>query len=193
MLLFGLAIVGRIIYIQVAEREELLEYANKFGTRIIETEGMRGNIFSKNNTIIATTIPVYDIHFDPVAVVDSVYKKNVKALADSLSVMFKNYSKSQYVSKLNKARDNNKRYVKIAKRLKKDDYERLRSFPIFNCRNNGLIVEKQYVRERPYGDIAMRTVGYVIPDAILPCAQVTENEYSSAVRCTSDNRLCLFL
>lgn len=181
MLLFGIAIVGRIIYIQVAEREELLEYAKKFGTRVIETEGIRGNIFSKNNTIIATTIPVYDIHFDPVAVVDSVYKKNVKALADSLSVMFKDYSKSQYVSKFNKARENNKRYVKIAKRLKKDDYERLRSFPIFNCRNNGLIVEKQYVRERPYGDIAMRTIGYVIPDSLNPIKVGLEGAYDTCL------------
>ena len=181
MLIFGLAIVGRIIYIQVAEREELLEYASKFGTRVIETEGMRGNIFSKNNTIIATTIPVYDIHFDPVAVSDSVYKKNVKALADSLSRMFKNYSKSQYVSKLDKARDNNKRYVKIARKLKKDEYERLRSFPIFNQRNNGLIVEKQYVRERPYGDIAMRTVGYVIPDSINPVKVGLEGAYDTCL------------
>lgn len=181
MLLFGIAVVGRIIYIQVAEREELLEYAEKFSTRIIETEGVRGNIFSKNNTIIATTIPVYDIHFDPVAVADTTYKNNVKALSDSLSRMFKKYSKSQYVSMLNKARDNNKRYVKIAKKLKKDEYERLRSFPIFNQRNNGLIVEKQYVRERPYGDIAMRTVGYVIPDSLNPIKVGLEGAYDTCL------------
>jgi len=181
MLLFGIAVVGRIIYIQVAEREELLEYAEKFSTRIIETEGVRGNIFSKNNTIIATTIPVYDVHFDPVSIADSVYKKNIKGLADSLSVMLKKYSKSQYVSMLNKARDNNKRYVKIAKKLKKDEYERLRTFPIFNQRNNGLIVEKQYVRERPYGDIAMRTVGYVIPDSLNPIKVGLEGAYDTCL------------
>ncbi|MBP9994849.1 MAG: transpeptidase family protein [bacterium] len=181
MLLFGLAIVGRIVYIQVAEREELLEYAKKSDTRIIRTEGIRGNIFSKNNTIIATSIPVYDIHFDPVAIIDSVYKKHVGGLADSLSVMLGDYTKSQYVSKLNKARDKGKRYVRIARRLRKDDYDRLRTFPIFNQRNNGLIVDKQYMRERPYGDIAMRTIGYVIPDSLNPVRVGLEGAYDTCL------------
>lgn len=68
MLLFAVAVVVKVIYIQVAERDELLEYAAKADTRIVEVPAMRGNVFSKNNTIIATTIPVYDIFFDPVAV-----------------------------------------------------------------------------------------------------------------------------
>lgn len=182
MLLFGIAVVLRILYIQLVEREELLEYAEKADTRVVPIPAIRGNVFSKNNTIIATTIPVFDIYFDPVAVSDKVFDKNINGLADSLSRMLGGMTKSQYVSKLNKARDNNKRYVKIAKRLTKSEYERVRNFPIFSERTgNGLIAEKQYIRERPYGDIAMRTVGYVRHDSINPVKVGLEGAYDTCL------------
>jgi len=182
MLLFAVAVVARIIYIQVVEREELLEYAAKADTRIVEVQAVRGNVFSKNNTIIATTIPVYDIYFDPLAVCDAVFEKDLKSLSDSLSTMLHDYTKSQYVSKLKKARDNKKRYVKIARRLTKDEYERIKTFPIFReKRGNGFIVEKQFVRERPYGDIAMRTVGYVSGDSLNPIKVGLEGAYDTCL------------
>lgn len=182
MLLFAVAVVVKVIYIQVAEREELLEYAAKADTRIVDVPAMRGNVFSKNNTIIATTIPVYDIFFDPVAVKDEVFDRDVRGLSDSLSAMFNDYSKSQYVSRFNKARANNKRYVKIAKRLTKSEYERIKTFPIFReKRGNGLIAEKHFVRERPYGDIAMRTVGYVSGDSLNPVKVGLEGAYDTCL------------
>lgn len=182
MLLFAIAVIVKIIYIQVAERDELLEYAAKADTRIVEVPAMRGNVFSKNNTIIATTIPVYDIFFDPVAVKDEVFDRDVRGLSDSLSVMFRDYSKSQYVSRFNKARANKKRYVKIARRLTKNEYERIKTFPIFReKRGNGLIAEKHFVRERPYGDIAMRTVGYVSGDSLNPVKVGLEGAYDTCL------------
>lgn len=182
MLLFAVAVVVRIIYIQVAEREELLEYAAKADTRIVEVPAVRGNVFSKNNTIIATSIPVYDIFFDPVAVDKNVFENGVKGLADSLSVLVHEYNKSQYVSKLKKARANKKRYVKIARRLTKNEYERVKTFPIFcEKRGNGLIAEKQFVRERPYGDIAMRTIGYVSGDSLNQVKVGLEGSYDTCL------------
>ncbi len=182
MLLFAVAVVVKIIYIQVAEREKLLEYAAKADTRIVEVPAVRGNVFSKNNTIIATTIPVYDIFFDPVAVTDDVFGKDLQGLSDSLSKMFHDYSKSQYVSIFKKARANNKRYVKIARRLTKNEYERIKTFPIFReKRGGGLIAEKHFVRERPYGDIAMRTVGYVSGDSLKPIKVGLEGAYDTCL------------
>ena len=183
MLVVGIAIVAKIIVIQTVDREELLESARRADIRIVSVPAVRGNIFSKNGTLLATTIPVFDIHFDPVAVPQDRFDKEIGALSDSLAKMLKTNTKSQFVNMFTKARKNNKRYVKVARKLKMDEYERLRTFPIFKERlGNGLIANKQLVRERPYGDIAMRVIGYVnYKDTLNPVKVGLEGAYDTCL------------
>ena len=183
MLVVGVAIVAKIIVIQTVDREELLESARKADIRVVTVPAVRGNIFSKNGTLLATTIPVFDIYFDPVAVPEDRFKNEVGALSDSLAKMLKTNTKSQFVNKFTKARKENKRYVKVAKKLKMDEYERIKTFPIFKERlGNGLIAEKQLVRERPYGDIAMRVIGYVnYNDTLRPVKVGLEGAYDTCL------------
>ena len=184
MLVVGAAIIIKILTIQLGEREELLEMARKADLRIVDVPAVRGNVFSKNGTLLATTIPVFDIYFDPVAVQDSVFNKNIGKLSDSLAVMLKKHSSSEYKGMFKKARKNNNRYVRIARKLKMDEYERIKTFPIFRERlGNGLIAEKQLVRERPYGDIAMRVIGYVnYNDTLKPVRVGLEGAYDTCLR-----------
>ncbi|MBO6057801.1 MAG: transpeptidase family protein [Bacteroidales bacterium] len=183
MLVVGIAIVAKIIIIQTVDREELLESARKADIRIVSVPAVRGNIFSKNGTLLATTIPVFDIHFDPVAVPQDRFDREIGALSDSLARMLKTHTKSQFVNIFTKARNNNKRYVKVARKLKMDEYERLKTFPIFKERlGNGLIADKQLVRERPYGDIAMRVIGYVnYNDTLNPVKVGLEGAYDTCL------------
>ncbi len=183
MLVVGIAIVAKILIIQTVDREELLESARKADIRIVSVPAVRGNIFSKNGTLLATTIPVFDIHFDPVAVPQDRFDREIGALSDSLARMLKTHTKSQFVNMFTKARNNNKRYVKVARKLKMDEYERLKTFPIFKERlGNGLIADKQLVRERPYGDIAMRVIGYVnYNDTLNPVKVGLEGAYDTCL------------
>ena len=183
MLVVGVAIVAKIVVIQTVDREELLESARKADIRVVTVPAVRGNIFSKNGTLLATTIPVFDIYFDPVAVPEDRFKNEIGALSDSLAKMLKTNTKSQFVNKFTKARKENKRYVKVAKKLKMDEYERIKTFPIFKERlGNGLIAEKQLVRERPYGDIAMRVIGYVnYNDTLRPVKVGLEGAYDTCL------------
>lgn len=184
MLVVAVAIIAKIIVIQTVDREELLESARKSDIRIVSVPAVRGNIFSKNGTLLATTIPVFNIYFDPVAVPQDRFDNEVGALSDSLSRMLKAHTKSQYVNMFTKARNNNKRYVKIASRLKIDEYERLKAFPVFREKSGtGLIAEKQLVRERPYGDIAKRVIGYVnYNDTLNPVKVGLEGAYDTCLR-----------
>lgn len=183
MLVVGVAIVAKIVVIQTVDREELLESARKADIRVVTVPAVRGNIFSKNGTLLATTIPVFDIYFDPVAVPEDRFKNEIGALSDSLAKMLKTNTKSQFVNKFTKARKENKRYVKVAKKLKMDEYERIKTFPIFKERlGNGLIAEKQLIRERPYGDIAMRVIGYVnYNDTLRPVKVGLEGAYDTCL------------
>lgn len=162
LLLFGIAIVVKIVLIQVKEREELLQIAEKREIRFRDEKAHRGNVISKNGTLMATSVPVYSIYFDPVTVKESLFNSEIENLADSLSRMLGNKSKAQYVSYLKKARSKKSRYVKIANKLTMDKYKRMCKFPIFEKGKNkgGFIVERTYVRSMPYGELAARTIGY---------------------------------
>lgn len=162
MFLFGLAIVGKIVYIQLVEKEELLLIAKRREIKYRSEEAHRGNVFSKNGTLLATSVPMFSIYFDPVAVKKELFDENISALSDSLSRMLGNKTKAQYVSYFKKARSQKNRYVRVANKVSLDKYKRMCNFPIFKEGKNrgGFIVERSYVRTKPYGKLASRTIGY---------------------------------
>lgn len=163
MAICGIVVIWSIISIQVYQKDELLEKANKRELKVREEVAHRGNVYSKNGTLLATSVPRFNIYFDPVSVKESLFESEISQLSDSLSRLFKDKSKSKYESYLRQARNSGKRYVRIATKVSMGDYKRLQKFPIFRAGKNkgGLIAERNYVRELPYGKLAARTIGYV--------------------------------
>ena len=159
----GICSVLAIVKIQVKEKDELLKIAKEREMDVRAEKAHRGNVFSKNGTLLATSVPRYSIYFDPVSVNKEVFNNEVGQLADSLSRLLRNKSKQQYVSYLKDARAKGRRYVKIANKVSVADYKRMQKFPIFRAGKNkgGFISERSYVRELPYGELAARTIGYV--------------------------------
>lgn len=159
----GICSVLAIVKIQVKEKDELLKIAKEREIDVRAEKAHRGNVFSKNGTLLATSVPRYSIYFDPVSVNKELFNNEVGQLADSLSRLLRNKSKQQYVSYLKDARAKGKRYVKIANKVSVADYKRMQKFPIFRAGKNkgGFISERSYVRELPYGELAARTIGYV--------------------------------
>lgn len=121
----------------------------------------KGNVYSADGSLLATSIPEYSIYFDAVAPSSELFKENIQALSDSLSVMF-GKSSGHYQAKLQKARANKSRYLFIAKKLSYTEQMRIKSFPLFNkgANKGGLIIEQKIVREHPIGLVAKRTIGY---------------------------------
>lgn len=162
----GVLVVLAIVRIQWKDKEELLEKASKRELKVIDEKAHRGNVFSSNGSLLATSVPRYNIFFDPVSVDKKIFDAEVAQLADNLSRMLKNKSKQQYISYLKDARAKNRRYVKIANKISVADYKKMQEFPIFREGKNrgGFIAERSYVRELPYGELAARTIGYVRED-----------------------------
>ena len=162
----GIMVVFAIIRIQWKDKEELLEKASKRELKVRDEKAHRGNVFSSNGSLLATSVPRYNIFFDPVSVDKKIFDAEVAQLADNLSRMLKNKSKQQYISYLKDARAKNRRYVKIANKISVADYKKMQEFPIFREGKNrgGFIAERSYVRELPYGELAARTIGYVRED-----------------------------
>lgn len=162
VLMMAVGIVYRLIHIQSSEGEELRAKARS-EKRVKEdiVPANKGNIYSADGSLLATSVPVFEIRFDAVAPSQKDFEENVKPLADSLAKMF-NKSSSYYTSLMRKARANNSRYILIAKGLSYTQYVRVKSFPLLKRGpyKGGLISLQQTVRQHPIGKIAQRTIGY---------------------------------
>ncbi len=121
----------------------------------------KGNIYSADGSLLATSIPNYNIRFDAIAPDSEVFEQNISNLATKLAVFLKK-DRNILELDLRKARKNNNRYYLIAKNLNFKDYHTFKKFPLFNLGANsgGIITEQQTIREHPIGKIAERTIGY---------------------------------
>ncbi|MFN8324520.1 MAG: penicillin-binding protein [Flavobacteriaceae bacterium] len=167
--LMACAVVFKITKIQWVEGEHYRKLAKEKSVKNFVIPANKGNIYSADGSLLATSIPNYTVRFDAVAPKSEDFKKNVKALSDSLSVMLGKPS-SYYHAELRKAKANNNRYLLLARDLSYTEYMRLKSFPLFNlgAYKGGLITEQKTVREHPIGRIAERTIGY---ERLLPNGQ----------------------
>lgn len=162
MMLVAVLILAKLSYIQFKEGETWRAKADSLTVRMEKIPANRGNIYSSDGSLLATSIPKYTIFFDPYAAKAEDFEQNIHALSDSLSRFVGKRSVGQWESYFRKSRASKKRYLPIANKLSYIEYMKLKQFPLFNLGKNkgGLIVEQQYVREYPIGMIANRTIGY---------------------------------
>jgi cell division protein FtsI (penicillin-binding protein 3) len=162
--LFGIAVIGKAFYIQYFEGKELAEQAKSHEMKLFPVEAMRGNISSDDGTLIATSVPNFEIRMDVSTenITDEFFSENVDSLAYCLSGLFKDRKISEYKEILWEARRNGERYLLIKKDISYQEVKQLRMFPIFRLGKfrGGLIVINHYKRELPYQNLAKRTIGY---------------------------------
>ncbi|WP_448606105.1 penicillin-binding protein [Paenimyroides ceti] len=156
------AIFIKLSLVQFKDGDKWREKADSLTVKDEKIAANRGNIYSSDGSLLATSIPKYTIYFDPFSPSNEHFEANVKGLSDSLSRFLKNKSSGEYEASFRKARAHKKRYMHIATKLSYTDYMRMRSFPMFNLGKykGGMIIDQVNVREYPMGMIANRTIGY---------------------------------
>ncbi|MFN3967987.1 penicillin-binding protein [Flavobacterium sp.] len=161
LFLMALAITFKLTRIQWVEGDYYRKLAKERTVKNFVIPANKGNIYSADGSLLATSIPNYNIRFDAVAPKGEAFEKNVRPLADSLALMLGKPS-SFYHSQLRMARANKNRYLLVARDLSYTQYIKIKSFPLFNLGANkgGMITEQETVREHPIGKIAERTIGY---------------------------------
>jgi len=162
MFLFAIAVVVQLVNIQFVEGDKYKSMAQEQTFRNATIAPSRGNVYADDGSLLATSVPKYDIYFDTKTVKPNVFTDgNVKALSDSLSKML-GKSSGYYEKMLKTARKNENQYLRIASKLSYSEYIRIKNFPIFKlgAYKGGFIDKAQTVREHPIGSIAERTVGY---------------------------------
>ncbi|UFH36755.1 penicillin-binding protein [Flavobacterium acetivorans] len=159
--LIAIAIAVKLTNIQWVEGDYYRKLAKERTVKNFVIPSNKGNIYSADGSLLATSIPNYEIRFDALAPKKENFDKNVESLSDSLaSILGK--SSGFYLNELRKARANKNRYYLIARNLSYTEYVKIKSFPLFNLGANkgGIIIEQKTIREHPIGKIAERTIGY---------------------------------
>ncbi|MBE0392766.1 penicillin-binding transpeptidase domain-containing protein [Flavobacterium sp. PL002] len=159
--LMAIGIAVKLTNIQWVDGDYYRKLAKERTVRNFVIPANKGNIYSADGSLLATSIPNYEIRFDALAPKAETFEKNVGALADSLATVLTKPS-SYYQNELRKARANNNRYYLISRNLSYTDYIKIKNFPLFKlgAYKGGIIVEQKTVREHPIGKIAERTIGY---------------------------------
>ncbi|MCB0483478.1 MAG: transpeptidase family protein [Flavobacteriales bacterium] len=192
LLLFALAIavVVRISVIQFAEREYWEQRAQNQSRQLKTIDAVRGNIYTRDGSLLATSIPRYEIRFDPntSAITNEVFRNNVDSLSYQLSKLFPHKSAREWKQQLAEARANGERYHLIARRANYTELKRLRAFPIFRKGRykGGLIYTQRNKRELPFQILAARTIGYH-KENVRPVG--LEGAYDAVLRGVSGRRL----
>ena len=161
MFVFALAVVFKLCSIQFIQGDAYRELAEKRSVKDFDIPANRGNVYSADGSLLATSIPKYDVRIDAIQPKDAVFEKYINALADSLHI-FKSKPASYYKNKIRKARQNKNRYFPLARNISYSAYIRMRNFPLLNLGaiKGGLIIEQTTRREHPMGEIAARSIGY---------------------------------
>lgn len=160
MFVFAFAISFQLMNIQFVNGEKYRELAEKNTTKNFVIPANRGNVYADDGSLLATSVPKYDIRFDAVTVSSEDFKQYIKPLSEGLAKMF-GKPVSYYQNMFRKARAEKNRYLLIVKNLGYSDYIQVKNLPLFRKGpyQGGIIVEQRTVREHPIGKIAQRTVG----------------------------------
>ncbi|HPT02748.1 MAG TPA: penicillin-binding protein [Bacteroidales bacterium] len=164
MFVLGLTIIGRIVYIQVAEGDKWREKARKLSLRYFNIEATRGNIYDANGEFLSTSVPIFEVRMDVASpyITDDIFKKEADSLAYRLSDFFKDRSKREYKTLITRGRAEKNRYLLLKRNVNYDQLKTLKTFPIFrNGKNKGGLIAKAVERRiQPYSHLAFRTIGW---------------------------------
>lgn len=162
--LFGFLILGKAISIQLLEGDELMQKVESNTLVDKSIEAVRGNIYAVDGSLLATSIPIYEVRFDPNAdaISDELFSEKVDSLAYCLSKLFQDRSMASYRKELIDARNKGERYHLIRRNVKFTQLKKIKQFPLFRRGQykGGFIFIQRNKRERPFKILAARTIGY---------------------------------
>jgi len=166
--------------------------SSSMSTQYQTVAAARGNIFSVDMSLLATSVPEYELHMDMLAggiADDDVFDEKVDSLAMKLSEKFGDRSPKEYSRILRDARKDGSRYQLIRRKVSYQDLKVIRKFPIFNMGKykGGLIVVEQNKRVLPFKSLAARTIGY--KNENVKNAVGLEGAYASYINGESGKRL----
>jgi len=161
MLMFGLGIGYKLFHLQFIDGDKYRKIAEEKTLKSFVVNSSRGNIFSEDGSLLATSTTKFDVFFDSKTVPNQIFKSEIQSLSIELSKILGD-DDLKWLNYFREAKNNNNRYLPIIKNIDLDKVNNFKKLPIFKYGSikGGLIIEKKIKREYPLGKVAERTIGY---------------------------------
>jgi cell division protein FtsI (penicillin-binding protein 3) len=167
VVVFAICVAAKIGHIQFAQGDKWKKMSEEINFDYKKVKATRGNIYSDNGSLLATSLPFYKVAMDPTLAKEEVFKKGVDSLAYQLSRFFKDKSYRDYKELLIDARTSHKQYIVLnRKQINYQAKKEMMRWPIFRegRYKGGVLFEKMDVRYRPFSNLSRRTVGFINED-----------------------------
>jgi cell division protein FtsI (penicillin-binding protein 3) len=161
-LVFSFAIIYKIVQIQTIDGGKWKKKAEAIGLQYRNVKATRGNIYSDNGSLLATSLPFYKVAFDPSRASNNDFNKGVDELSDRLAKFYGDYSPTEYKRRMINARESGKRYLALnRKEINYQSKKQMMQWPIFEKgrMRGGVIFEKVDKRFHPFSYLGYRTIG----------------------------------
>ncbi len=162
---FAVSIFVTAIKLQLGTDDKFREELSAKNTRVVEIEAMRGNIYADDGSLLATSVPKYDVIFDLRAdgLTTKVFIGKIDSFSMMMSRMFPERSASDWKEHFLKHREKRTRYLKIAKDLGFEQVKAIKTWPIARLGKfkGGIWYEEKDKRMYFMGELAKRTIGYI--------------------------------
>ena len=96
VLLFSFAVMYKMVRIQTIDGGKWKAKAESNSLKYLQVKATRGNIFSDNGSLLATSLPFYKVAYDPSLISDEEYKNGIDSLSWLLSNYYNDHSSKYY-------------------------------------------------------------------------------------------------
>jgi cell division protein FtsI (penicillin-binding protein 3) len=163
-LLFGLAVLVSAARLQLRSDSEFSALLRQKTTREIHVKAIRGNIYADDESLLATSVPTYNLIFDSRAdgLTNDIFRNKIDSFCRNLAAMFPERSAAEWRSYFQRLRDRKIRYAVIHKDLNFLQVKSIKKWPLVNMGKftGGFWWEEQAKRLYFMGELAKRAIGY---------------------------------
>ena len=158
-----LMLIAAVIVVKIVKIQKFSDAINTNSQpRYFNVKAHRGNIIADDGSLLAISMPLYDVRLDMSVIKEDIFNDNLDELAISLSNLFKDKTSSEYkIFLINSKKLKRNKYVLLQNKVTHNQLNALKKMPILKSGQNkgGLIAEQRPNREKPFGLLAQRTVG----------------------------------
>ena len=166
MLLLGIVIIARALYISTVKRDYWMQVASRLKKDSVVVKPVRGNILSCDGRLMASSLPEFKMYMDFKALHDagndSLWYDKLDSICNGLNQIFPQKSAAEFRTLLETGHAKMARNMAIwPRRVDYSTYSEVKRLPVFNLISykGGFHAEEFNARKRPFGTLASRTVG----------------------------------
>lgn len=204
MVLIGIAIICKAGVIMFAERQYWKDVADRFVKENVTVRPTRGNIISSDGQLMASSLPEYKIYMDFMVnkrkgeteeeekqrlklqhIKDSILYVNLDSISKGLHEIFPDKSTAYFKQHIKAGRKKESRsYLLYPKRISYIQYKEAKRLPVFNLNKykGGFHEQAFNQRKKPFGSLAMRTLGDMFADMEQGAKNGLELSYDSILK-----------